>query len=523
MSRTCVIDVWKLLIWEADKTTLNEAFNIACQNNMADKVEICLQNPALFRGEKVSEALISAVELAAQTNLERQHLMLIDVLLKNGNGDVNFENAKSMKTASEAGHTQILELILEHSPSIQSLNDTLILARNSSTTSRDPVIRLLLNAKHRILGGEGGSQHFQPFTQSQISQTSSGLPQELDDGVILEAASKGVPQDCEELLELLTHLKPRITKSSFGAVLGELLQLSSKNAEGLTPKTLEVVGYLLSNSTYRPEVDAAFCRTLSCGNLTGFDGFGDAAELLAHSTLKTTFDIALNTVTLKSKFSDDDLWRIHSLIEWGATGESVHLALCLTLYARMYAKVPMSDDFIRTLVNAEHDVNHEDGEVLRVAADCGNTEILGKLLTSTASRRTKSFAFAVAVLAKHEERVLLALIDVFMTNESGPPVVQEVPERYFPNLFVCLQLYPRSRKLAECLIQAGCSVDSQTKYPCEGHSLEEKVTTLIWALCQVEADIQISSDVIDILIENGKCPRMRNSSMPCESLIRHSN
>jgi hypothetical protein len=277
------------------------------------------------------------------------------------------------------------------------------------------------------------------------------------------------------------------------------------------------VGGLLQISSYCPEVDAAFCRTLRNTDLTHHDGYRDAVELLAHSTLGTTFNIVLDSIPLGSNFHDDDLWRLHCLLEWGASGESVHLALCLALYTRIKGNGPKSDGFIQTLVNAELDVNCEEGEVLRTAADCGNAEILGQLL-ARASPETKSFAFAVAILARNDESLLLALIDQFKPSKSESPVGQEVPDGYFPHLFVCLQLYPKSRKLVDSLLRAGCSVDAEIDYyPSEEYSVDtDSVTPLIFALCQlgkVEADKQIGSDVIDILINKGTCIHFDNSGM----------
>lgn len=190
----CNLDVFQLLIKEADEQALNAALQIAIDNNMAEKADICFQNGAalsqvpgfdgtefvrrLIRKQQrlllrsvlqhcgissstfaaaiqtsmdlantdaisefaevlvsarpdqlaISQGLISVIERAAHTNSESRYLKLISALLDEGNADVNFENAKGMKRATEVGHSEILDRLLEHSPTMQSLNDTLALA-----------------------------------------------------------------------------------------------------------------------------------------------------------------------------------------------------------------------------------------------------------------------------------------------------------------------------------------------------------------------------------------------------------
>ncbi|CZR56667.1 uncharacterized protein PAC_06556 [Phialocephala subalpina] len=477
-NRNCSLGIWTLLIHKADQTTLIEAFDIAVRNNMVAKADICLQiatsrelwlNPL--------EALVSAVELASQTNAESEYLRLIIVLLKWPNEDVKFKISNATKIAAGAGHSRILQVLSEHSASSQ------LSSRNHS---------------------------LQSFPDLQVSQALGGVPQRLYDYGLLEATSRGVPEACREFSDLFRSSESQIPRSSCGALLGEILQQCSGNVEWLPSQTLEVIGHLLSNSSYSPEIDAAFCRTMGYNESARSDGFRDAAELLAHSALQTTFNIVLDNVSLGPNFSDADLWRLNCLIEWGASGESVHLALCQGLYARMHGRGPKSDSFIRTLVGAELDVNHEEGEAFRAAADCGNIEILGQLLAAGPTPETKAFAFAVAILAQHDESLLLALIDLFMSGKSEPLVGKESPPKgYFPPLFMCLQLYPKSRRLVESLIKAGCPVDATIEYnPSEDYlQSTESITPLIFALCaaagQAGRDQQISSDVIDVLISKG--------------------
>lgn len=273
--------------------------------------------------------------------------------------------------------------------------------------------------------------------------------------------------------------------------------MSAQSRIWLPPKTLEILSYLLARGAKSREVDAGFCKTLSYTIVTDHM---DAAYLLAHSTRQETFNIALNVAKLKAE-SDDDFWRIHSLIEWGASGESVHLAFCLAIMLNKHRHDILVNNFIQTLLTPDLDVNDQDGECLRVAADYGNSYILEKLLAK-ANARSKSVTFSAAILASHEEHLLLTLLDILKSSNPDRSMVQEIPQGNFPHLFACLQVYPNSPKLVKRLIAEGCSADAQIAYfPYDDPQLgEEMVTVLVWALCQLTRPI--SSDVILVLLEH---------------------
>ncbi|RDW58800.1 hypothetical protein BP6252_13276 [Coleophoma cylindrospora] len=469
MARNCPLAVWKLLIEAADEVTLSQAFNIAVQNNMVAKVDLCLQVAAAKEGYlNVPAAITSVLELHPQENSGLSSIRLILTLLKWINAHVGSKDAINAKAAEEAGQMAVSEL-LRHNWASLSWNTA-----NPSFDIQQPGI-------------------------------AEGVPQVFHDKRFLSETSQGFKEPCNKYLELLTTSNIVITKSTSAILLGDLLHRSSDNADWLPGKALEVVGYLLSNSGYCPEVEAALIRALGSTDRSKPKGYIDAAELLAHSALKTTFNLALDSMTLGPQLRRDDLWQLRFLVEWGATGKSVHFALCLGLYEQSRNPVANChfDDFIQALVSTDLDVNFEEGEVVRVAADCGNANILGRLLTLGASDETKSFAFAVAILAQHQEKVLLELINQFNTSKSeSVRSYLQPPTWYYPHLFVSLQLYPNSPDLVEALIKIGCPVDAEIEYCVDGRNTEQ-ITPLMFSLCQMadsNGNQRISPEVIDILI-----------------------
>jgi hypothetical protein len=233
----------------------------------------------------------------------------------------------------------------------------------------------------------------------------------------------------------------------------------------------------------------------------------EAAELLANSTARETFDLVLNN-TIFRPISHNELWKIHSLIEWGASQASLHLAFCVALYENRYEQFPIVIDFFQEFIASGLDINDQFGECLRVAADCGQARILQDLLGTTTNSKAQSIALSAAILAGHEESMLLSLIDVIESAKKGGVAFQPYTAGHSPHLFECLRMYPNSRVLAERLIKMGCSTESTIEFvlPEEYGAGDEGVTVIFWAIYQVLLCIegQVSDDVLDVLMESSK-------------------
>jgi hypothetical protein len=100
-----------------------------------------------LRGDSVAGALITVVERPTQAVVDLEHVRLIQLLLEKGEADVNFDGGKSISSASATGITEVLEPLLQHSPSVQSLNTAFPLAMELQDAARKlAIVSMILQA-----------------------------------------------------------------------------------------------------------------------------------------------------------------------------------------------------------------------------------------------------------------------------------------------------------------------------------------------------------------------------------------
>ncbi|KAH6677999.1 hypothetical protein B0J14DRAFT_635181 [Halenospora varia] len=520
------VRVLGLLLRKADDYTLGEAFRVALCNGMDSRMELCLKQRPLCDREslfRVSEALNEVVEGSSRPGFEQQSLMMAKFLLSQGGVDINFRGGEFMKLASRNARIDILQLLLTYSPSSSSLEQALEFAEGLAPSQpKLVVIQLLVKEKsrHSTRPGQGRAHpelvnsNSQSHTRSH-EKSISRLPVELAGLDLLREVAAGTKSACNDLLAFLNGIQPRTSQPMIvAAVMEEILRICSENDNSnisdrawLPSATLEVLGWSLSNGMHSLAIDAAFVRTISMASQSmaehSHTDLAEIADLLATSVNPHTFELALNMSTLQS-ISEDSLWKVHSLIEWGAGGHCVYLAFCLALYQNRGAYLPLVDEFLIELLSAGMGVNGRN--CLQVAADCGNVAIVRELLAATPEESMYA-ALSAAIRARHEETLLLALLDAIVGNCVTNPDTGKYPERGFPPIFECLQLYPNSPRLARRLLDLGSSISSQIWcVPLEDYKdREEHVTPLIWALYQVLLDIKghVSAKVLEVLLE--KC------------------
>jgi hypothetical protein len=544
-----------------------------------------------LRGESVAKTLITIVERPTQAVVDPEHLKLIQLVLENGEADVNFNGGKSISVVAAAGITEVLKLLLQHKPSVESLNTAFPLAMElQDATRRLEIVAMVLQAgaageiiddallasagtgkdgvaltsvllkqssvdyrngkaicnaissccleqmQALMAGGPSVSTLSAAWTEADALQDDEfqykafqillavGVDQTLKDKSLNTAATRGQRgmQVCTLLLQHqaspdysngecvvsaakgfhLDTLRLLAGSVTSGSVFTNAFDAFSDGDEWLTPRGLEIVHFLLEYGASGQDVDAAFCKAARL-----YDA--DALNLLASSINPEVVNVALVTVTQAGKdwlsIYNDKLWLIHSLLEWGAAGDSVNLVFLEALDA--YARGFTSEDLIDTLlhVGAKADVNFQNGEAIQIAAKYGNVALLEKLIACGATKESLSIAFAEAITAGHDEKALLELIDVFVNHKGAKPDVKIAPNGYQPPLFACLAAYPQSANLAKRLIQIGCDLEAQIEYwPYDDEDLEgENVTVLGWALSQPEKHIA-SAVVEEIIAAKGK-------------------
>jgi hypothetical protein len=489
-----VTEVLKLLLQhKLSVESLNAAFPLAMElQDPARRLEIVtmiLQAGAA--GKIIDEALL----VSAGTG--KDGVALTSVLLKQSS--VDYQNGKALCNAIDSCCLEQMQALMAGAPSQSTLSAAwaaadavqddefqykafqTLLAVGVDQTLKDKSLNTA------AMRGQRGMQVCTLLLQHQASP-------DYSNGECVVTAAKGLHLDTLHLLA---------GSVASASVFTTAFDAFSDGDEWLAPRGLEVVHFLLEYGASGQEVDAAFCKAARL-----YDA--DALNLLASSINPEIVNVALVTVAQAGKdwlsIDNDKLWLIHSLLEWGAAGDSVNLVLLEALDA--YARGFTSEDLIDTLlhVGAKADVNFQDGEAVQIAAKYGNAALLEKLAACEATTETLSIAFAEAITAGHDEKVLLELIDVFMKNKGAKPDVKVAPNGYQPPIFACLAAYPQSAALVKRLAKIGCDLEAQIEYwPYDDEDLEsENVTVLSWALSQPEK--RIASPVIEELVAaKGKC------------------
>ena len=192
------------------------------------------------------------------------------------------------------------------------------------------------------------------------------------------------------------------------------------------------------------------------------------------------------------------------LLEQGAAGNSVNLALAAVLGANMPNGDELINDFLELLLSHGADVNDNHGEALQNAASQGRADVLRRLLDAKPNVESLTLAFPRIFEAGVGEDELCELIMLFADHKDGQNQldVMFVHPGSEPVVIRALAEFPRSTRILQALLDVGfyheqtvaCRVIPELDE-------DEQVTLLLWALLQPQK--KISSAVINLLIDRG--------------------
>ncbi|RYP70428.1 hypothetical protein DL771_005469 [Monosporascus sp. 5C6A] len=192
------------------------------------------------------------------------------------------------------------------------------------------------------------------------------------------------------------------------------------------------------------------------------------------------------------------------LLEKGASGNGVNLALVTVLNPKLPSTGDIADRFLELLVRHGADVNYNHGEALQSAALQGRADLLGTLLEQKPSVEALTLAFPRIFDANVSEDELHELITLFTDHKDGEHQVDVmfVHPGSEPIVFRALSEFPRSTRILQALLDVGFYHEQMTTYKVMPEVEEgEPVTLLLWALLQPQK--KISSAVINLLIDRG--------------------
>lgn len=421
-----------------------------------------------LRGDAVSRTLIRILDKRLTVCDENSRLGLASLLLHKGGADVNYQQGQVLILAAAEGWVDILGLLIRYEPSITSLEAAMA-----------PIMRLEDLEKTTIMIdmiiGAGPS--------------SPAVVERLGDAAVASAA--------EALrLDVLQYLAHSCLTAS--AILAGFAAAISSKDRWVTPPGLAILQFFLDQGVIGSPIDEAFCRAT---RLLAQDAVEMLVRFVSPECINRAFRGMIEESPEWHAPDDSNLWLVQFLLEWGASGEPVNIALLYALNA--FVKGHASADLLDILLTTS-DVNFQHAEALKIAIRGGDVQLLGKLASNGASRESITHAFSEVIITNLEEDKVLQLLDVLVDREpqDRPDFEKTLPDRC-PPIFDCLAIHPNSVKLIDRLISLGCDVDATIFARIHDTEKPEPATALTWALSRTDNGNarQISSAVIKALID----------------------
>ncbi|KAK4155828.1 Serine/threonine-protein phosphatase [Chaetomidium leptoderma] len=192
------------------------------------------------------------------------------------------------------------------------------------------------------------------------------------------------------------------------------------------------------------------------------------------------------------------------LLEKGAEGESLALALSTAIDSYGSDNDGIARRFAAVLLQSNVDANYEDGLVLQKAARKADSELIQQVLQRKPGSHAVSMAFPYIFDADLSEADTLLLVELFIDYHDGEErldVMFTHPQAE-PVMFRAISKFPRSTKILQTLLDAGYYHDQTTAMRVmEDVEGEEEASLLLWALFQPQK--RVSSTVIELLIDRG--------------------
>jgi hypothetical protein len=235
----------------------------------------------------------------------------------------------------------------------------------------------------------------------------------------------------------------------------------------------------------------------------------DILELLLETEIPEkdvswAFQQAFTPNTASTWLSESGFQVAKMLLEKGAEGESLALALTTAIDAYGSEQDGIARKLANILLQSKVDVNYQDGLVVQKAAQRADSELIQQVLEQRPDSRAISMAFPHIFDAELSEGDTISLMDLFVEYHDGEERLDAMfaHPKFEPVVFRALAKFPRSVKILQTLLDAGYYHDQNTVIRVMDELDEdEQVSLLFWALFQPQK--RVSSAVIELLIDRG--------------------
>ncbi|OCK79653.1 ankyrin [Lepidopterella palustris CBS 459.81] len=443
------------------------------------------------RGKAVDTALIDA---AADSSRD---IVLIEELLRS-NADVNFDNGKSVQLAVKRADFQVVRLLCNAGPSVETASAVLPLTFGPKGR-RSPATFAMIE----LLIGKGVSN---TALQQTLILAISGGSENLD------------------IINLLVEYDKSLGKCALQSVLS----LESSEEEH------RILASLLRMGIPNVDVDNALVyeakvavdkNSLSLVELLVDNGasvnFNDG-EAIRTSVISGSIDLTKILLTGNPKASTPTLTKAFRALIHDSHSEKNDTAIQIaTLLLQSGVDQPAIDAALRTvldhpdwdansgamvdiLLQYGSNVNTGDGTCFAFAARKGDTALFNKLLDH---KPDYEVILSCLLISKLNETAVVQYISLCFNHGCSAEVLGSCRRSKEPFLFLAMQEYPRGKTLINLLLSNGCDPNMGRNHIIDESVGQERVSILVWALDQPQK--AISTGVILALLQAGALPNTR--------------
>ncbi|KAL2176478.1 uncharacterized protein P884DRAFT_245704 [Thermothelomyces heterothallicus CBS 202.75] len=482
---------------------------------------------------KTVHCLVANMKRGDKASIERD-TRLFHLLLHEGKADVDWGKGEALQVAVRSASVGLVEEILAKEPSPESLGTALKWAMDIRDGNKKQVLVEMLvrrridedaagNALVTIFKTEPGNA---PVAELLLTRASVNYN---DGEVFIHAIRNFRPETFHLLLGQGIGYKALFTavteglkaprpdrKLLFGDLVARMqldhLNIALKHIVLEHDSDLDVARMLLDSGA-EPAYEDGLCIKHAASMLNHDLLSLLSAYLAQHSSIYTQ---ALAAIISRGKqwIAFEHVEVINILLQHGASGHIAGKAMIdvVDQLVCQPSRADLADTFLRKMFAANVDVNHENGKAISIAASRGDLFLLRLLLANGATPSSATLALTAAIMAHHDEPLLLQIVGVLSEQETAVPDFNRSIPGLPPPIFQCLKAYGHSVVVLDSLVRAGCRLETTVPMQVFSHhardrkdrsvsSEMEPVSVLMWALLQEEG--LISLPVIAALIRHG--------------------
>ncbi|KAK4164315.1 hypothetical protein QBC43DRAFT_49554 [Cladorrhinum sp. PSN259] len=482
---------------------------------------------------KIVHCVVSDSQRGDDSALARD-MRIFRLLLVDGKAEINYRKGEALQIAVRASCKEVAEEIVSRVPSPESLGAALPWAMEiSNTDEKQIMVQIVL--RHQISDKAVGKALVDAFRSEpentrliQLLLTRASVNYNNGEVFVYAVRSfrpetfhlllnQGISYKAlfTALLESLEAPRPNrrvILRELFGRFQLDHLNTALKHVVLEAKPDLALIKTILESGAEAAHEDGVCIKNAAC-NLDR-----DLLSLLAQYTGKNKelFTCAFVTIISRDRkwISFEHVEVIRILLQHGASSQVASRAMIevVDCLACKEDNADLARILLDVLFSFGADVDHENGKALGLAASRGDPVLLSSLLDRRPDSGSTTLALFAAIMAHHEETLLLELLDVMGHSRTAvTDFNRSLPGMPQSPIILCLKGFGHSVAILDSLVRGGCRLDSTISMELCRYTRKsgedrlsseiEPVSVLMWALLQEDGVIGV--EVVEALIRHG--------------------